>query len=121
MIHQLITSWTVPEMTIQLTSSKRHLMDELMLGSAMLSNRLSRQKLQVLVPAYSQSFTGGEDLWGMVDGEPELPTPTDVPVPTPRDVPAPSPIDVPPPTPHDVPPPKPDRRDDTDPKPRPIP
>lgn len=121
MIQQFITNWTIPKLTTRFTSCKRHHMDELTFGSATLSSRLSRQKLQLLIPAYSQVLAGGEDQWQMVAGEPELPTPTDVPVPTPRDVPVPEPIDVPPPTPRDVPPPKPEKREDTDPKPRPIP
>ena len=97
-------------MALRFTSSKRHLMDELMFGVGGM-DRSSRSALQVLVPCFAQCLDGDE-----------LPTPTDVPVAEPIDVPVPTPIDIPPPEPRDVPPPNfPDPIIDPPPKPRPTP
>ena len=89
-----------PRILPRLTSTRRHVMDELTWQSARTTSRIAQHSIDSLVVVGS-----GDPL---DPPEPHiLPTPTDVPAPTPTDVPTPEPMDVPPPTPTDVPPPKP--------------
>jgi len=109
-----LPTWMTPWIALRFTAGLHHAMDVLSFGSGNLSDRITRNKLQVLGPSYDVFAFEDEPM------EPTLPTPTDVPVPEPHDVPVPEPIDVPPPEPRDVPPPK-QRMPEFDPRPRSIP
>lgn len=109
----------MPYIALRFTAGMHHAMDELSFGAGNLSDRITRNKLQVLSPRYD-NFAIDDFAFQDESVEPTLPTPTDVPVPEPHDIPVPEPIDVPPPEPHDVPPPS-EREPEFDPRPRSIP
>jgi hypothetical protein len=99
-MNRLMLNWLLPPTVCCITSTRRHVMDEVAWNSHGGSSRFARQSLHSLV-------VYGSDDPVVVPESPTLPTPTDVPVPEPFDVPVPEPMDVPPPEPTDVPPPKP--------------
>jgi hypothetical protein len=118
MISKILPAGIMPCIALRFTGGDLHRMDELSFHAGNLSDRISRNKIQVLSPSYDANY---DDVWLQDQPEaPTLPTPTDVPVPEPHDIPVPEPMDVPPPEPHDVPPPK-ESEPEYDPRPRSIP